>query len=406
MSTASILDSRYSWIRLFITLAIAAVGNVGMWAIVTIMPGVEAEYGVTRADASLPYTLAMVGYGIGTIVIGRAVDRVGVTVSLWVAALASLLGYVASILSPTILVFALSHLLVGFGAGACFAPLMADISHWFEKRRGIAVAIVASGNYFAGAIWPVMLSGVLVAEGWRAVYWLLAAAVPLVMVPMSFLLRARVPEEAAHRAERASKANAMRASFSPRTLQLLLMVAGVACCVAMSMPQVHIVSLCADLGYGPAVGAEMLSLMLVGGIASRLVSGHVADRLGAVRTILIGSSLQCLALFLYLPFDGLASLYVVSFVFGLSQGGIVPSYALIVREYLPPREAGARVGVVIMATIAGMALGGWLTGFIYDLSGSYQLAFVNGIAWNFVNMAIIGLIYFRSRHDSMKLAAA
>lgn len=406
MSTVTIVDSRYSWFRLFVTLGIASVGNVGMWAIVTIMPGVEAEYGVTRADASLPYTLAMVGYGIGTLVIGRAVDRVGVTIALWVAALASLLGYVGSIYSPSILVFAASHLLVGFGAGACFAPLMADISHWFEKRRGIAVAMVASGNYIAGAIWPVMLSGVLVADGWRAVYLLLAVAVPLVMVPMSFLLRRKVPEEASHRAERASSENAKRASFSPRTLQLLLMVAGIACCVAMSMPQVHIVSLCADLGYGPAVGAEMLSLMLVGGIGSRLFSGYIADRLGAVRTILIGSSLQCLALFLYLPFDGLTSLYVVSFVFGLSQGGIVPSYALIVREYLPAREAGARVGVVIMATIAGMALGGWLTGYIYDLSGSYRLAFINGIAWNFLNMAIIGFIYLRSRDNTMKLAAA
>jgi Sugar phosphate permease len=406
MSTASIFDSRYSWFRLFVTLAIAAVGNVGMWAIVTIMPGVEAEYGVTRADTSLPYTLAMVGYGVGTLLIGRAVDRFGVVLSLWVAAFSSLLGFGASVLSPNIMVFALWHLPIGFGAGACFAPLMADISHWFAKRRGIAVGIVASGNYFAGAIWPVVLSGVLVSQGWRAVYLVLAVAVPLVMVPLSFLLRARVPEEATHQAERASRENARRASFSPRTLQLLLMVAGIACCVAMSMPQVHIVSLCADLGYGPAVGAEMLSLMLVGGIASRLFSGYIADRLGAVRTILIGSGLQGIALLLYLPFDGLASLYVVSFVFGLSQGGIVPSYALIVREYLPAREAGARVGVVIMATIAGMALGGWMSGFIYDLSGSYRLAFINGIAWNLLNVAILGLIYLRSRDDTMRLAAA
>ena len=159
----------------------------------------------------------------------------------------------------------------------------------------------------------------------------------------------------------------------------------------------HLVSLCVDLGYGPAAGAEMLSLMLMGGVVSRIVFGLIADRLGGVATLLIGSTLQCIALFLYLPFDGLASLYVVSLVFGLSQGGIVPSYALIVREYLPAREAGARTGTVLMATILGMALGGWMSGWIYDITGSYQMAFINGIAWNALNIAIMTAIFVKSR---------
>ena len=163
------------------------------------------------------------------------------------------------------------------------------------------------------------------------------------------------------------------------------------------MPQVHIVSYCVDLGYGPAVGAEMLSLMLLGGVGSRLVSGLLVDKLGGVKTLLIGSLAQCVALFLYLPSDALISLYVVSLVFGLSQGGIVPSYAVIVREYMPAREAGARVGFVLMATIMGMALGGWSSGLIYDLSGSYQLAFINGIAWNGLNIAIMLWLLMRGR---------
>ena len=163
------------------------------------------------------------------------------------------------------------------------------------------------------------------------------------------------------------------------------------------MPQVHIVSYCVGLGYGPAVGAQMLSLMLLGGVVSRIVSGFVADWLGGVRTLLIGSTLQCIALFLYLPFDGMASLYVVSLIFGLSQGGIVPTYALIVREYMPAREAGTRVGFVIMMTIMGMALGGWLSGWIYDQTGSYQLAFINGILWNGMNIAIMLTLLARSR---------
>jgi MFS family permease len=156
----------------------------------------------------------------------------------------------------------------------------------------------------------------------------------------------------------------------------------------MSMPQVHMIAYCGDLGYGPARGAEMLSIMLGLGVVSRLGSGLIADRIGGVGTLILGSTLQCLALLLYLPFDGLMSLYVIAGLFGLSQGGIVPSYALIVRQYFPAREAGGRIGLVLMATVMGMALGGWMSGEIYDLTGSYQAAFLNGIAWNLVNMGI------------------
>ena len=170
--------------------------------------------------------------------------------------------------------------------------------------------------------------------------------------------------------------------FSPATLQTLLFIAGIACCVAMSMPQVHLVAYCGDLGYGAARGAEMLSLMLGLGIVSRIASGFIADRIGGLRTLLLGSLLQGVALVLYLFFDGLFSLYVISGLFGLFQGGIVPSYAIIVREYFPPQEASTRVGLVVMATVLGMALGGWMSGAIFDLTGSYQAAFLNGFGWN------------------------
>ena len=164
----------------------------------------------------------------------------------------------------------------------------------------------------------------------------------------------------------------------------------------MSMPQVHIVAYCVDLGYGPTADAKMLSLMLMGGVISRLISGVLSDRLDGVKTLLIGATLQCIELILYLPSDGLTSLYLVSLIFGLSQGGIVPSYAIIVREYLPTRVAGERVGFVMMATIMGMALGGWMSGWIYDISGSYALAFWNGIGWNFLNILIVGFILWRA----------
>jgi MFS family permease len=232
----------------------------------------------------------------------------------------------------------------------------------------------------------------------------LAVSCVVVMIPLTLLLRRPLPADALATSEAAAAARARTAGLSPGTLTALLAVAGIGCCVAMSMPQVHIVAYCVDLGYGPAVGAEMLSLMLLGGVASRLVSGLMADKLGGVATLLIGSTLQMLALFLYLPTSGLTSLYLVSMVFGLSQGGIVPSYAVIVREYLPAKEAGARVGFVIMSTIIGMALGGWLSGVIYDSTGSYQWAFLNGIAFNALNVALMVYILMRSRPSARALA--
>jgi MFS family permease len=405
MTGADALDSRYSWMRLGVTLAIAVVGNIGMWAIIVIMPAVEAEFGINRADASLPYTWTMIGFALGNLVIGRAVDRWGMARAMAGAAVLIGAGFAGAALSPNLAVLSAMQFIVGFSTAASFGPLIADISHWFHRRRGIAVAIAASGNYLSGSIWPMLLSGVLAAQGWRAVYAVLAILCVVIILPLATLLQRRIPEEATAHVASASALRAQSVSFSPRVLTWLLGLAGVGCCIAMSMPQVHIVAFCVDLGYGPAVGAEMLSLMLLGGVVSRLVSGLMADRLGGVTTLLIGSTLQCIALFLYLPFDGLVSLYVVSLVFGLSQGGIVPAYAIIVREYLPPREAGARVGFVIMATIIGMAVGGWMSGWIYDVTGSYQWAFLNGIAWNVLNIAIVLTILMRSRPRRNPVAA-
>ena len=394
--TPDILDSAYSWRRLAVTLLIATVGNAGMWAIIMIMPAVQSEFGIQRADASIPYTLTMVGFAVGNLLFGRMVDRLGIVISIAVAGISISLGFVLAAMSPSIFLMSASQMLIGLGAAAFFGPLIADISHWFMRRRGLAVAIAACGNYLSGAIWPLLLSSVLATEGWRPMYWILAAMSVFVMIPLALLLRRTVPASATEKAEAMASENAQSVQFSPRVLQWLLVIAGIGCCIAMSMPQVHIVSLCVDLGYGAAAGTEMLSIMLMGGVVSRLISGVIADRLGGVATLLIGSTLQCIALFLYLPYDGLASLYIVSLIFGLSQGGIVPSYAVIVREYMPPREAGARVGIVIMATLVGMAVGGWMSGWIYDMTGSYQMAFINGIVWNLLNILIIGSIFLKS----------
>ncbi len=397
MTSSPILDSRASWARLAMALLVSLIGNAGMWAIILILPDVQAEFGVGRAAAALPYTATMIGFALGNFLIGRAVDRYGLAWSLAASAVLMGVGYGAAFVAPTIALLSLAQFAIGFGSSASFGPLIADISQWFLKRRGLAVAIAASGNYLSGAIWPMLLAGTLAAEGWRVSYVILALVCVVVMLPLTWILRRPLPDGALATSEAAAAARARTTGLSPRTLTALLAMAGIGCCVAMSMPQVHIVAYCVDLGYGPAVGAEMLSLMLLGGVAPRLVSGLMADKFGGVVTLLIGSTLQMLALFLYLPTSGLTSLYLVSMVFGLSQGGIVPSYAVIVREYLPAKEAGARVGFVIMSTIIGMALGGWLSGVIYDATGSYQLAFLNGIAFNALNVGLMIYILMRSR---------
>jgi MFS family permease len=274
---------------------------------------------------------------------------------------------------------------------------MADISHWFRRRRGIAVTIAASGNYLAGTIWPPVVQHFTAAEGWRATYIGIGIFCVFTTVPLSLLLRRKI--DARHAAAATAEAARRQAALplSPNALMVLLFCAGICCCIAMSMPQVHIVAYCGDLGYGVARGADMLSLMLGLGVVSRIGSGFIADRIGAVRTLIIGSVMQATALFLYLWFDGMVSLYVISGLFGLFQGGIVPMYAIIVREYFPAGEASTRVGLVIMSTVLGMAIGGWMSGEIFDLTGSYQAAFLNGLGWNLLNISIAVFLLLRSR---------
>ncbi len=382
-------DSAYAWWRLAASLAMATVGGIGLWSSVVVLPVVEAEFGVDRGGASVPYTATMIGFAIGGVTMGRLADRFGIVVPLLIGSVMLGLGYVAASQAGGYWQFvAIQALLIGMmGSSAAFAPLVADVSHWFRRRRGIAVAIVASGNYLAGAIWPPLLTTAIQTIGWRQAHLWLGLLCLAVMLPLTWLLRRRAPLDGPAGAHAATSLLPLP-GVSPATLQALLVLAGIACCVAMAMPQVHIIAYCGDLGYGPARGAEMLSIMLGLGVVSRLGSGLIADRIGGVGTLILGSTLQCLALIFYLPFDGLTSLYVVSALFGLSQGGIVPSYALIVRDYFPAREAGARVSLVLMATVVGMAIGGWMSGVIFDLTGSYQAAFLNGIAWNLLNMSI------------------
>ena len=383
-------DSPYAYARLVITLVIGTIGACGMYIVPVVLPSVQAEFGVQRADASMPYSALMIGFGLGSLMMGRLADRFGIMVPLLIGAAGLGLGFAAAAMTGNIWTFMLAHgLLIGFlGCSSMFAPLLADTSLWFERRRGIAVAICACGNYLGGAIWPGIVQHYVASVGWRQTYFGLGLFVFVTMTALALLMRRRPPITARDAASGVGATPAMPFGLPAAKAQMLLCVAAVACCVAMSMPQVHIVAYCADLGYGAAMGAEMLSVMLAFGIVSRLVSGAICDRIGGLRTLLLGSALQGVALLLFLPFDSLMSLYVIAALFGLFQGGIVPSYAIIVREHFPPQEAGARVSLVIMCSLGGMALGGWMSGRIFDVTGSYHAAFVNGIAWNLLNLTI------------------
>ena len=394
-------DSTYSWTRLGLSLVIAIVGNIGMWAVVIVLPAMQEEFGLGRADSTFPYIFSMIGFAAGNLILGRAVDRWGITPVLAASGITSSLGFALAALSGSIWLVTIIHLALGVGAAATFGPLIADVSQWFRRFRGIAVAIGASGNYLSGVLWPPIIIWMMEFGDWRGAYLGLALAILLVVVPGAYLLRREIDAKAQARATADAAANARTTGLSPRALQGLLALAGIGCCVAMSMPQVHIVALCVDRGFGAAAGAEMLSLMLAGGVASRLLFGALSDRIGGLRTLFIGSILQTLALCLFLLDGGLTSLYLVSLIFGLSQGGIVPSYAIIVREYMPPKEAGRRVGFVMAVTVLGMALGGWLSGWLYDISGSYQLAVWNGIAWNLLNFGIVLALLVRTGPRSL-----
>ncbi len=397
----NLVDSSAAWLRLGAAFCMSTIGTAGMWLPPVVLPTLQEEFGASRSGASLPYTATMVGVAVGTLMMGRLVDRVGIFRLLLAAALSTGAGFAIAGSATTLWQFSLAQgtFIAMLGVAVTFAPLVADLSLWFKRYRGMAVAICASGNYMAGMLWPPIVQQLNEAFGWRSTYLGIAVASVAVMLPLAFLFRRPPPlhEEPPPAVAGSPDDHARPLGFPPNVLQVLIVLAGISCCIAMSMPQVHIVAYCADLGYGAARGAEMLSVMLGLGLVSRLASGWIADRIGALATLILGSGLQAVALALFLPFNGLASLYVISGLFGLVQGGIVPCYALLVREYFPAREAGVRIGFAITSTLVGMALGGWLTGVIFDLTGSYRAAFVHGIAWNGLNLAIAGWLLLRSR---------
>ena len=395
-SAAGEVDSAYAWWRLLASVLISTIGGVGMWSIAVVLPTLQADFGVSRGDVSLAYTAVMFGAVLGGPAMGWVSDRFGIVVSVAAGAVLLALGLALASQTATVWQFAVVHgLLIGVGTSASFGPVIADISLWFEERRGIAVAIAACGSYLAGTVWPLVIQPLAQSVGWRHAYLGIAVFCLGAMLPLLLALRRHLPQEHRLRSGRPDKSSNAASRRAGNGLQLLVMLAGVSCCIAMAMPQVHIVAYCADLGYGPARGAQMLSLMFATGIVSRVGFGWIADRIGPAPALLVSSSLQAASLLAYFGANGLTSLYLVTAMFGLVQGGIVPTYALIVRQCYPPSEAGRRVGLALSSTLAGMAIGGWMSGAIFDATLSYRAAFLNGFAWNLLNTSIAVWLLFR-----------
>ena len=398
---AFVPDSPAAWRRLLIALAIATVGTVGAWSAVIVLPKVQAEFGGTRGAASLAYTLAMIGFAFGGVITGRLTDRAGIIPALAAGILSLLFGYLGAGVAQALWQFNLAHFFIGFGASATYVPLMAEASRWFTRRRGIAVGIAGSGFYLSGTLWPPLIDRGLALYGWQITHLALGIACGAIMTPLALMLRSHIGGMKQRLPDTEGRPS-VAIHLSPNVLTAILSLASFCCCMAMAIPHVHLVAYCIDLGYSLARGAGMLSLMLAFAALSRIGFGLIADRIGGLATLLIGSVAQALALAMYLSFDGLMSLYVVSALFGLFHGGIVSSYAIIVRETMPASEAATRVGTVIMVSLFGMSAGGWSSGVIFDMTGSYKVAFLSGIGWNALNAVIVLLLLLRARGLAMR----
>lgn len=406
----STVDSRYAWCVAFVSFFVMSFGGGVNYIIVVTLKPIAAEFDWPRAVPALCYSLALLGMGIGGIFMGSLSDRIGVARLAAMGVVMLSLGTFWAAHSDSRWELYVAHgLLIGLlGNATLFAPLLANATRWFERRRGIAIAIVASGQTIGAAIWPPIYRYLVDGYGWRQAFLVFSVAVIVLALPFTYVLRGRPPRADTGTAAQRSRSNAgmSRLGIAPGVVTGLLSIAIVGCCVAMSMPSVHLISYATDLGFSTVRAAEMLALLAGCAVLSRLMWGMVADRTGGLLALLVGSSCQALCLTAFCLIEAMPSFYVVAALFGLAYGGIVPCYALVIREYLPAENLGLHIGIVLLFGTVGMALGGWLGAAIFDAYGSYRAGFMLGVGFNALNLAVVGWLVCKSKRPGIGGVAA
>jgi len=396
---------------LIASLVFMVIGTGSVYFLVVALKLISTEFDWPRVVPSTAYGLQYIGGGVGGIFMGWCLDRLGMGIPAVIAAVMIGLGTIlTSYVTQPWELYAIYGVMLGFlGRSALFSPLTANITNWFADKKSMAVGVVGSGQALSGAVWPPVFQYFFGEIGWRETAVWYGVFVLVTMLPLVLILRMKPPKAGSPGSRAAGAGDGQRSlsGLSPLRMQTMLSLASIGCCVAMSLPLAHIVSHVTDLGYDASRGAEVLSLMLVcASVSSFFGVGYLGTRFGGLRAIWIFSVAQAVFLASFAFVDGLTSVYVAAALFGLGYGGILPCYPVIVREYLPPAEVGRRTGVVVLFAGSGMALGSWLGGVMYDLTGSYDAAFLIGSAFNLANMAVIATLIYETRRDyAVRLAA-
>jgi MFS family permease len=365
------------------------------------LKAIAADMGGVRSVPALGGSLAWLGAAVGGLLMGRVAHRFGVRSTVMGGALSIFIGLYISTLGEPWQLWVGHGLFIGLlGLGGLNAPLYVYVSHWFDRRRGSALALLSSGNYVAGICWPVAFQQVTIGWGWRTTMLAYGIVQLIAILVLARFYLAPVPETWAVSGGPARKAGRRLGGLNPNVVFCGIAIAGFLCCVTMAMPQGHLVALCSDRGLTPTVGAAMLSVLLAVAFVSRQAWGLVSDRIGGIKTALVSSFMQAVAVSGYLFVQEQAGLFIVSIAFGLGFSALIPAYVLAVRELFPPSEAHWRVPATLLMTGSGMSTGGWLAGYLFDRSGSYDLPFLVGVGANVMNLAVLAVLawlLYRSR---------
>ncbi len=402
-SPSASIESRASWVVASVALCIMAMAFGAAWITAVALKDIAAEVGGTRSIPALASALAWLGSGAGGIMMGRIADRVGARWTVICGALMIGLGLTISTLGPPWPLWIGHGLFIGLiGLGGINAPLYVYVSRWFDRRRGSALALISSGGYLAGAMWPPVFERAIAAFGWRQAMLWYALAEIVIIVPLAAIYFRHPPEvihpaAASYGADRKTRV----LGWPPNVVFALMCCAAVLCCIPMAMPQGHLVAFCSDLGISRSVGALMLSVLLGTAFLSRQIWGAISDRIGGLSTVLIGSAWQAAAMTSFLLTQNEVGLFTVAAAFGLGFSGIIPAYVLALRELFPAVEASWRIPTLLLFSGLGMASGGWLAGLFYDHFGYYAPAFAAGIGANILNLMVVGLLVARQRYRAV-----